>query len=122
MRCMIDLDGAPGAIRRAVRGFLSYEAPDARLDALELAIGEMLTNVLRHTDGGAHILIQVDDRQVCFRVTDTGRSDGDERPGWWNEEPDRRHGLGILRALAQDVGIEQLGRGTAVQATFPRPG
>ncbi|MEU4690108.1 ATP-binding protein [Actinoplanes sp. NPDC023714] len=62
---------------RVVRGFVAERAgrlglPAARIDLLVLAVSELTTNTLMHTDGGGLVRVWAEKGNVICDVTDSG--------------------------------------------------
>jgi anti-sigma regulatory factor (Ser/Thr protein kinase) len=105
-------------LRGAIRGWLGRQVPLGDLDDLVLACSEAAANVVEHAyvDMSTGVEPRIDmrarlggDRIVTMIVRDQGR---------WREDaigPHRGNGLGIVRALMDDVAIERTDDGTTVR-------
>ncbi|MFI8091092.1 ATP-binding protein [Streptomyces sp. NPDC086080] len=94
---------------------------DARSDgAVLLVVSELVTNADRHS-GGPYILeLEGTDTSLTVAVYDSS----DTLPRVFPRDPERvgRHGLEIVRALAQDVGVERVPVGKRVRAVLSLDG
>jgi len=104
----------PAALRHELRRFFEPHVPDASIDALELIVSELLTNVERHARSGATIQAHYDDGSAEITVTDEG-------PGY---EPgtiapptaysEHGYGLWLVHELADEFRLHRLpGGGTS---------
>ncbi len=117
-------DGRTGAmVRRAVGDLFAAWTQDEEMRfPAELAFGELLANAVRHAPGAVRVLAATDgERGGQLVVEDSGT--GFTPP---SREPDplaeRGRGLGLVRAVAKDIGIERTDRGsTRVIVTFGVP-
>ena len=67
------------SLRRTVTGFLSQlQAPAPVVEDLELVVGELATNAVRHAEGSAgyRVEVVVCAQRITVIVTDQGRRDG----------------------------------------------
>jgi anti-sigma regulatory factor (Ser/Thr protein kinase) len=111
---------APAQARRAVRDvLLSWRLPEL-VDAVVLAVSELVTNALRHGRPPVHLVLHRERACVRLDVHD-GRPPvppSDRRPA--SDEAESGRGLQIVHALAVDVGCERVpGDGKVVHASFP---
>lgn len=107
---------------RPVRHAIAYWAAGVglapeRVDDLELAVGEALSNSIEHAypiDGGA---IEIDglvvESELRVRVHDHGGwREPRPHPGW------RGRGISMIHALADQAGVEPRERGTTVTMSW----
>ena len=99
--------------RNALRAFLENARIDgSRINDVVLAAGEAAGNAIEHAYRGKagtfHLKAHVAGSRLTVEVWDMGRwrLDGD---------PERGRGLGIMRALVDDVAIESTRAGTSVR-------
>jgi anti-sigma regulatory factor (Ser/Thr protein kinase) len=93
--------------RREVREFLSRDADDdSDLDAAEMIVGELVSNVIRHAPGPIGVYCSWDESGAVLVVSDRGPGIPAMRPA-----PDGRHecgrGLLVVLALARTMSIER---------------
>ena len=100
-------------VRRALRAFLeSLQLEPGRIEDLVLAVGEAAGNAIEHAyrdcAGCVRLRARRVQRQLILEVRDAG---------CWRREsdPDRGHGLPIMRALVDRVSIESTRTGTNVR-------
>lgn len=105
-----------------VRRFVRDEAhglglPEARADLLTIAVSELATNTLQHTDGGGRVQLWADDGHVLCEVIDAGkpRTFGRVMPG--AREP-RGRGLAIVERVCDDVALTDAPDGTHVRLSM----
>jgi len=113
-----ELDRAAGAgglaqMRADTRRYLrSVGMHAAAVDDVVLAVGEALSNAVEHSGPSNSASVDVDielaDDELTIEVADYGR--------WRNRppRPDGGRGLGIMRAVMDDVAIESEPTGTRV--------
>jgi serine phosphatase RsbU (regulator of sigma subunit)/anti-sigma regulatory factor (Ser/Thr protein kinase) len=109
------LSSARHMIRAAVR---AWGAKD-RADEVELAAGELITNALMHTDGGAIVTVRVlagPERRLRVDVED--RSSALPRPRDAGESGVSGRGLLLVDRLADAWGVESRGSGKCVWCEF----
>jgi anti-sigma regulatory factor (Ser/Thr protein kinase) len=105
---------------RLIRAALERFADSARLDAdkrfaLEVAVGEAVTNAIEHaygiSDGHVFVRAQEDQGTLLIEVRDDGR---------WRTPRDEGRGRGvpIMRALSSSFAIESGATGTTVRMSF----
>jgi anti-sigma regulatory factor (Ser/Thr protein kinase) len=100
-------------IRRALRVFLAdLRLESERIEDAILAVGEAAGNAIEHAyrgrSGSIRVRASVSGRRLIVEVRDRGR--------WRLEgDPERGRGLGIMRALVDDVSIESSRGGTNVR-------
>ncbi len=103
------------AVRRALRRLSRAAGLDEdRTFALQVAVGEALTNVIEHAYGGSPGSFRVCARRegdgVVVEVSDSGR--------WRSEPPDgtqRGRGILLMQGLADSVDIRRAPEGTTVR-------
>lgn len=102
-----------------VREFVRAEARDlglseSRADLLTIAVSELATNTLQHTDGGGRVRLWAYDGRVVCEVIDGGRTRrfGRAMPG--AREP-RGRGLAIVERVCDEVGVTDAEDGTHVR-------
>lgn len=110
--------GEPGDLA-AVRDFVRSESVSlglsgTRADLLAVAVSELATNTLQHTDGGGLVRIWAEPDRVRCDVVDGGSPPGFGRAMPAADEP-RGRGLAIVERLCDEVGIHPEGDGTAVR-------
>lgn len=88
-------------VSRAIRG-----APADIVEAVVLAVSELASNCVRHTDGGFEVTVQRSPGEIRVQASDRGTGKPVVRsPG--PEDPSGR-GLQIVDMLAADWGVEAL--------------
>ena len=109
---------APGDLA-VVREFVRAESEElglsrVRADLLAVAVSELATNTLQHTQGGGLVRIWAEPGRVCCEVVDGG-----DPPGFGRAMPApdqlRGRGLAIVERICDEVGIHPDGTGTAVR-------
>ena len=113
--------GTPASVpevRRLVRAFF---AVSPRINDLELISAELATNAIRHTPSGAPngtftVTIQREPGRARLEVRDlgTGAWSSDLNDG--DEMADHGRGLGVVAALADEAGRDEVGHGQVVWA------
>ncbi len=107
--------GAAYRVRRAVLWNLATRAkPGSDLAAVELILGELLSNVAQHTPGDAEISMEFRDGQAVLRVRDTGKpfaSNGGPSPDPMSLSG---RGLHLIRSLARSIEFKNNGSGNSV--------
>lgn len=112
--------GAAYRVRRAVLWELAREAsPHSDLSAVEVILGELLSNVARHTPGAAEVTLEYYDGSARLRVCDTGKpfvSAGHAPP-----QPLALGGRGLylVRTLARDVDVQATANGNCINVVLP---
>ncbi|MFJ2442280.1 SpoIIE family protein phosphatase [Streptomyces sp. NPDC087658] len=105
-----------GTVRRQLRELLHDWADGEQIDAAELMVSEMLTNVLVHTDGDALLVAEA-------RGTQGGRRLRVEVADASDDLPHRRHpgelassgrGLMLMEMLADAWGVDPRGEGKSI--------
>jgi serine/threonine-protein kinase RsbW len=88
--------------------------PSGRADLLVLAVSELATNTLQHTDGGGRIRVWGDAGRVLCDIVDGGplRTTGRGMPA---AETIRGRGLAIVERVCDGVEIAAVGGGTRVR-------
>ncbi|MFK4149205.1 ATP-binding protein [Streptomyces sp. NPDC004065] len=121
----VDLDGGPGCIARARRvaaaflGALHSErgrpVSSRVLEGTQLVVSELVTNAVKYAPGPLRLELRAGDGTVDVTVCDGGPALPAPAPG---TDPGRvgRHGLEIVRALAQDFSVRPLPTGKRVTA------
>jgi serine/threonine-protein kinase RsbW len=109
---------------RAVRAFVAACATASglrpeRAEKLTLAISELTTNTLQHTDGGGRVQVWVDDGQFVCEVTDATPADA-LRLGTRMPPADaiRGRGLAIVMQVSDLVEVLPAADGTRIQVKF----
>lgn len=105
-----------------VRDFIREHAgglglsPD-RADLLTLAVSELATNTLQHTESGGRVRLWADDGRVFCDVIDRGpvRALGRVMPA---ADAPRGRGLAIVERICDEVGISEDGDGTRVRLSL----
>jgi anti-sigma regulatory factor (Ser/Thr protein kinase) len=109
------------AARRFVRNALARRVPASVSADLELATSELVTNALEH---GAHVPVQVsvdvDDRSAWVTIESGDGASLAEVEQWAIAGAERANGrgLGIVRAIADDVDVRRTS--TSVSITVHR--
>ncbi|MEV7196081.1 ATP-binding protein [Streptomyces sp. NPDC093510] len=104
-----------GRARRLTSGFLAgsrrrkSEVDAERVDDATLVVSELVSNALRHTDGGCRLRVQVSGGRVTVEVTDASP----ERPRVRGHSTDRESGRGLamVRLLAHRLEVVGTHRG-----------
>jgi len=106
--------------RRGVRAFLAEEACErCDLDAVELIVGELISNVIQHAPGPIGMHCWWEDDGAILLVADRGPGLPAVRP---IPDPDGTHGRGLLLidALARSVRFDCTpGQGTRIAVQLP---
>ncbi len=107
-------------VKRALLWHLGEIAsPTSDFAAVEAIIGELVSNVARHTPGPAEVTIECDDRAARLVVCDRGKpfhSTGEHVPDVLSETG---RGLFLIRSLAQHVRVEHTGHGNRISVLLP---
>ncbi|MEV4703493.1 ATP-binding protein [Actinoplanes sp. NPDC049316] len=108
----------PGDLR-TVRDFVADRAtalglPEVRADLLVLAVSELATNTLQHTDGGGRVRVWAQDGDVICDVVDRGPAHdfGREMPA---ADALRGRGLAIVERVCDAVEATPVADGTLVR-------
>jgi anti-sigma regulatory factor (Ser/Thr protein kinase) len=106
--------------RRAVRAFLAAQADErSDLDAVEMIVGELVANVIRHADGPIGIHVSWEGDVAVAIVADRGPGIPAVRPVPDVDDTGGR-GLMIVEALAKRVKINaRRGSGSRVIVELP---
>ncbi|MEU8818617.1 ATP-binding protein [Actinoplanes sp. NPDC048796] len=88
--------------------------PGSRADLLTLAVSELATNTLQHTEGGGRVRLWASDGRVYCDVIDGGpmRVLGRDMPA---ADALRGRGLAIVERVCDEVGVEAAAEGTRVR-------
>ncbi|GAA0487746.1 hypothetical protein Ade02nite_11930 [Paractinoplanes deccanensis] len=88
--------------------------PGSRADLLTLAVSELATNTLQHTDSGGVVRLWAEDGHVVCDVIDSGpmRTLGRAMPA---ADAPRGRGLAIVERICDQVGVEESPEGTRVR-------
>ncbi|SNY71866.1 ATP-binding protein [Paractinoplanes atraurantiacus] len=88
--------------------------PGSRADLLTLAVSELATNTLQHTEGGGRVRLWAADGRVYCDVIDGGpvRAFGRGMPA---ADALRGRGLAIVERICDEVGVEAGAEGTRVR-------
>ncbi|HEX3466489.1 MAG TPA: SpoIIE family protein phosphatase [Candidatus Elarobacter sp.] len=108
------------AARREIGALISaWTGRDDVAYTSELAFGELVANAVRHAPGPVRAIVSTDgDGAATLVVEDSGAGFTDVQNGF-DPYAETGRGLGIVRAVADDVTIEPLVRGgTRVSVTF----
>ncbi|WP_328469564.1 ATP-binding protein [Actinoplanes sp. NBC_00393] len=104
---------------RAVRAFVTERAlalglPAGRVGVLTLAVSELTTNTLQHTEGGGHIRVWAENGRLVCDVVDGGpdRPFGRAMP---SAEAIRGRGLAIVERVCDSVYTWTVPGGTLVR-------
>lgn len=89
------------------------------LPSVELILGELLSNVARHTPGEAEVTLESKDGVAVLRVCDKGTPFAAETRQFPDVFAESGRGLFLVRALAREVEIERRGGGNCVSAVLP---
>lgn len=113
---------APGDARRATRDALVRWRLPELVDTVVLAVSELVTNAVRYGRPRVSLDLRRQAEQVRVEVHD---GDPGEPPAVSGEVPpdaESGRGLGIVRALADDVSVEQVPEdGKIVRVSFDAP-
>jgi serine/threonine-protein kinase RsbW len=112
--------GDLGTIRAFVRAnAVALGLPTGRADLLTLAVSELTTNTLQHTNGGGRVRVWAERGQVVCDVVDTGPARSFGRM----PEPEsiRGRGLAIVAQVADDVSSWTGPEGTVVRIRMNMP-
>ena len=107
-------------MRHEIRRYFSNHALAGSLDAIEVIVGELLSNVVRHTNSGATIHVTWQAGTPILTVVDDGPGfDPDDIP-YPSFDADYGYGLWLVENLAQDVRITRDPQGgTTVSVELP---
>ncbi|MEU4237446.1 ATP-binding protein [Actinoplanes sp. NPDC026619] len=105
-----------------VREFIRTESealglPRLRADLLTVAVSELATNTLQHTDGGGRVLLWADDGRIHCDVIDSGTPPAFGRAMPAADQP-RGRGLAIVERICDEVSISVHPDGTAISLTM----
>jgi len=116
-------DGRTGAmVRRSVGAlFAAWTGEEETRFAAELAFGELLANAVRHAPGAVRVLASTDGERGGQLVVEDGGAGFTPTTQEPNPLAERGRGLGLVRAVASDVTIDAMRRGTRVTVTFGVP-
>ncbi|HUY40913.1 MAG TPA: ATP-binding SpoIIE family protein phosphatase [Candidatus Dormibacteraeota bacterium] len=113
-------ESAAHRVKRAVLWHLGeIAAPASDFAAVEAIVGELVSNVARHTPGDAEVTLECDDRSVALHVSDRGkafRSTGEHVPDVLAEGG---RGLFLVRALAERLDVVHTSAGNRVSVLLP---
>jgi len=112
--------GAAYRLRRALLWELAARSDaGSDLSAVELIIGELLSNVARHTPGDAEVTLDYQGGQAVLSVLDHGKAfDGSSVSAADPLAPSGR-GLHLIRTLARSISFESNGKGNSVAVVLP---
>jgi len=112
--------GAAYRVRRAVLWHLGARAtPGSDLAAVELILGELLSNVAQHTPGDAEVTVDFREGQAFLHVRDHGKpfsSNGQPSP---DPLAPAGRGLHLIRSLAGSLELEHDGSGNSIVVRLP---
>ena len=113
-------EGAAHRVKRALLWHLGeLAAPASDVAAAEAIIGELVSNVARHTPGRAEITLEWDVDCATMRISDHGkpfRSTGELAPDVFAEGG---RGLFLVRALAERFEVVHTSEGNRVSVVLP---
>jgi phosphoserine phosphatase RsbU/P len=113
-------ESAAHRVKRALLWHLGeFAAPASDFAAAEAIIGELISNVARHTPGDAEVTLECDVNEATLRVCDRGkafRSTGEHAPDVLAEGG---RGLFLVRALAQQFDVVHTSEGNRVSVVLP---
>ncbi len=113
-------ESAAHRVKRAVLWHLGeIAAPTSDFAAVEAIVGELVSNVARHTPGDAEVTLECDDRSVALHVSDRGkafRSTGEHVPDVLAESG---RGLFLVRALSERLDVVHTSAGNRVSVLLP---
>ena len=95
---------APRAMRRATVTALEDRVEARTCEDAVLLVSELVTNVLRHTDAGGHLRIEVRPRLVLVRVCDQSTTVPQPHRRWRGAASTTGRGLRMLELIAHRVG------------------
>lgn len=117
-----ELPYAVAADLAVVREFVRAEAeslglPRLRAELLTVAVSELATNTLQHTEGGGVVRVWSEPGRVCCEVIDRGaeRRFGRDMPA---ADQVRGRGLAIVERICDEVGVDAGPAGTAVRLSM----
>jgi serine phosphatase RsbU (regulator of sigma subunit)/CHASE3 domain sensor protein/anti-sigma regulatory factor (Ser/Thr protein kinase) len=109
-------------VKRALLWQLGGFAPSAQeFGAVEAILGELLSNVARHTPGPANVTLARNSRHFLLEVDDEGPPfvlNGSVAPDLLAESG---RGMFLIRAFARDVHVERRASGNRVSVVLPMP-
>jgi serine phosphatase RsbU (regulator of sigma subunit)/anti-sigma regulatory factor (Ser/Thr protein kinase) len=107
-------------VKRALLWHLGeFAAPGSDFAAVEAIVGELMSNVARHTPGDAEITLAYADHAVDLHVSDRGKpfkNTGEYPPDLLAESG---RGLYLVRALAEGIRVEHAPRGNRITVKLP---
>jgi serine phosphatase RsbU (regulator of sigma subunit)/anti-sigma regulatory factor (Ser/Thr protein kinase) len=112
-------------VKREVLGALeALGSPVPDLHVAELAFGELLSNVIRHTPGSTRVSFEVEDGQVVLKVADRGGPIDElprvaERIGEPDADAECGRGLFLIGALGGTITIQPSEDGKCVSVALP---
>ena len=106
--------------RAVLRQFAGLESTSVEFGAIEAILGELLSNVARHSPGEATVTLESRDGELILHVTDSGD------PFELTESPpdplaESGRGLMIVRAFSRKVVLARFDGGNRVSAVLPLP-
>ncbi|MEZ5100829.1 MAG: ATP-binding protein [Thermoleophilia bacterium] len=110
-------DSVGAARNEATRHALAAGFPDGELDRVRLAVSEAVTNAVLHAyagPGSVHLRVEAEAWRVRVVVRDEGRG----RAGADPATASGGFGLGLMRALADELRVEDAVPGTRVVLLF----
>lgn len=112
--------GAAYRVRRAVIWDLAARAHEGSdLSAVELILGELLSNVARHTPGEAEVTLDYRDGQALLKVTDRGKLFSSNGHSAAEPLAPGGRGLHLIRTLARSIRFANDGGGNTVEVLLP---
>ncbi len=106
-------------VKRAVLWHLGERTPIFDIGAAEAILGELLSNIARHTPGQAEITLEPDHDRMLLHVCDRGRAfraTGEHPPDLLSESG---RGLFLVRTLARSVAMARTSSGNRVSVELP---
>jgi len=112
--------GAAYRLRRALLWELAaHSEAGSDLPAVELILGELLSNVARHTPGGAEVTLDYQGGQAILKVNDQGKAFSSGGDAAADPLAPSGRGLHLIRTLARSIEFESNGKGNSVAVVLP---
>ncbi len=107
-------------VKRALMWHLGeITAKESDLGAVELILGELVSNVARHTPGPAEVTLECDVESAVLHVCDRGKPFDAARIARPEPMQETGRGLFIVREIARELTVEQTDRGNRISAVLP---